>query len=363
MKQRLLLALLLLAVIPAHGQDLLSRLIPQKMNRPAGEGLLLVSLDASHTEPLELEFAQADGSSVGSTTVRAGSTSILALPAGRYCLRSVRRAKRVHQAKCAQPYVDVTGGSIDFTGALRLLLRGKRARVLDRSVPNDVLSLDAAQMERVDAFLAHGADGGVRTLFRSSPAMFPDILRLYADGMAELETYAIYNASYLRWRWSGDEQQIVIEHEGGRYDLTATPGGWRGVQTDGGGAAMSRSLRGHEVFAAASDLRCWRWSACGSRIGSEMVVSPDYTWVKGNDELSGRVTLEFALEKRFAASRPRDVRVVSSTLAEALEAQVVEQFVDARFTPELVGARRRRMEIEFLPSASGVEVVHGPLLK
>jgi hypothetical protein len=348
--------------------ELFNSLVPRSLRLPEGRGLLIVTVESVRgrrsREPMRgevsLDFAQADQTSTSTVTVRSGGSALLELDSGRYCLRAVRAGGREHKLDCAPPFVDVHAHSVDFTGNLRLTLRGYGATV-ERDVVGlqPLAPLDEEQTSRVRSALQAGEVDGVRTLFVSSPVRPAEVIRLYSDGSGRSATYTVTSPTYQPAPWASDGAGKLVIRD--KYRLQREGSEWMAHAT-----WVSRSdprlpaVRGHRILAVSNDPLCWHWTRCGTRIPSGLVSPPDYTWVRARDRLQGRLDIQFGIEAHGSIAKPTAISVRSSTLPADVLAQVKEQLPDMRFTPDLVSnSTRYAMDIEYRLDAGELDARHG----
>ncbi|HVH33027.1 MAG TPA: hypothetical protein VM847_02835 [Tahibacter sp.] len=348
---------------------LLGRRAPPPLEGP---GLLLADIRIDEDWPAgsdyAVEFSPAGGGAAQRFPMLVGQSGALTLQSGRYCLTAVERGGKRYASACEAPFFDVSAHSVDVTGQIDVALRRKRAEVTARRFGPDYaeVPLSEAQQSDVAAHLEASATKGVRTFFVSSPPGLWRIVRLFPDGVVEIQQQALANASYERGSWTADGAALALSfHKGNSLYRFAPDGdGWQGTLA----VLTHRDFSGADFatvrhLAVATRLPCWHWQRCGTRWPSGVVSNPDYTFVKHLDTLTGRLELEFALVSEHGVAKPQTPRAVA-------EARSAEYSVSAKFfstscvcsgDKALATAQRYRQSIDFIRNGDALEVRLGDL--
>jgi hypothetical protein len=352
-----------IAESPADKAGGLGRLLAYRRPlKEEGPGMLVVDVrltDKSwfkkpQSDRYEVELTPALGGDPQSIPMRLGAIGVATVSAGRYCVSAIVRDGRSFDVECRPPYLDVTAHSIDFTGRLDVSTGGGRAKVTERELEESYgkLGLSAEQLLSIDQYLGAAAVHGTRTFFVSSPSSLRIIIRLFADGTAELEEYALANSSYTEGQWSGDAELVAAFHGGSTvYRFTRNGDDWAASSfwmARNGSQGIEFPV--DQQVAVSERMECWHWTQCGSRIHSGVVWNAEYSWLNGVEALNGAIELEFELRGDKAIAKPQRIKVVSSDLSDALIKAVAARFADTRFSADLipqVPSQRFRMKIDF----------------
>lgn len=337
-----------------------------------GLGLLIADFHLDSDWEAGSDYVAELGPSTGGDVLRfpmkVGQPGVLPLAAGRYCLSALIRGGKRIENRCEAPFYDVSADSVDITGRVEVAVKRKRCEVTDRVIDAAYAApvLSDAQQQEVATFLAEAGKRGAQTFFFSSPPGLRMTARLYPGGVAETQEYTLANASYRRGTWSRDGDAYALQFSNGHalYRVAPAAAGWRGVMTTltdrkAGGV----DFRADRQLAVATDLRCWQWSTCGERWTSGILAHPDYTFVKGRQDLSGVVEFEFALGEEKGAVKPLAIAVVRTAFSPELTASVQESFGFAVYSPDLAAAsaQRYRQAIEFRREGEALTATPGPL--
>lgn len=338
-----------------------------------GPGLLVMELDLSGRKllqgrdaPYVVEFKSTTSARIHQSELPRGDRLLLVeLPADRYCLSAISTAEERHSLPCEPPFFDTNGSSIDLAGTVTIRTSGMRLSIVKRDLSSALVDfhLPEPHLDTVRRFLAKHEDAGTSTFFLSSPQRGYSILRLYPEGVAELQELALSGSAYSSGRWMDDGNQLSIRHLFGRerVELKHTESGWRGVEHRFNLRRSSEPvLLQASPIAVSRSPECWSWRNCDWRLGEGLVELANFTRIANGIQLDAEVLLEHRLEVQGALGHPTDVRVIASNQDRRTTSRIAHKFKESIYanrSPLQHTEHVHRTRLRFRAAGDHIEVI------
>lgn len=336
-----------------------------------GSGLLLLTLDAQLRRwgrknalgDFRLEMTNSRNQQVLHVDVSGTATQLVRLPAGRYCITSIKTSERTSTTDCSTPFVDVHKNSASWSGNITATVSGKTLKITDRNhdLMPETFQLSPEDQQRLSEATEVARRMGYHTFFLASPGQLPRIIRLAPHGQASLESFTVASSSIDSTQWTESGDHLIVDWEDGS--------GWTLMPAD----QLASLTRAHKVsageqvfvhrntlwFTQTSDPRCWHWRTCGQRFRDPVQWGADYTETPNFHRISGIIRFQFRLKARGEEWVADDLRIIDSTVDPEHHANVSETLASTSFIADLVPMRDGFAEatIQFTPTASGLDTV------